>query len=97
MLAVRTKAYLPYISPTSPLHLPYISPTSPLDLPSISQARIEAMLEVLAKLTSAHRARLPPEISTQLANAVAGCKPPERSAMVAEVAPHPSPSPNPSL
>jgi len=55
------------------------------------------MLEVLAKLTSAHRARLPPEISTQLANAVAGCKPPERSAMVAEVAPHPSPSPNPSL
>ena len=82
MLAVLTKAYLPYISPTSPLDLPYIS-----------QARIEAMLEVLAKLTSAHRARLPPEISTQLANAVAGCKPPERSAMVAEVAPHPSTTP----
>ena len=65
--------------------------------PDEIQGRIEAMLEVLAKLTSAHRARLPPEISTQLANAVAGCKPPERSAMVAEVAPHPSPSPNPSL
>ena len=28
--------YLPYISPTSPLHLPHISPISPLYLPHIS-------------------------------------------------------------
>ena len=34
--ALPPRPYLPYISPTSPLHLPYISPTSPLHLPYIS-------------------------------------------------------------
>ena len=50
-----------------------------------TQPRVDAMLELLTKLRSAHRGRLPSELATQLENAVASCKPPERSAMVAEV------------
>jgi regulator of nonsense transcripts 2 len=48
-----------------------------------TQPRVEAMLEVIVKLRSIHR--LPPDLDTQLDNAVASCKPPERSAVVAEV------------
>ena len=43
------------------------------------------MLEVLVKLRSVHR--LPPDLATQLENAVHACKPPERSAMVVEQLP----------
>ena len=57
MLEVATRVDLPHISPRSRLH-------------TTNQARVEAMLEVLTKLRSAHRARLPPEIGTQLENAV---------------------------